>query len=90
MMKNLTWTTLTIAKNCTFSERLLLIQYSIKKARGVGTVRSNDSTLKIKCSILKTCFFVYVSSVMYTNSPTSGGYISSYFLEFKFKKSKKL
>lgn len=63
----------TIAKNLTFSERLLPIQYSVRKVSGVGTVKSNDKTLKIKCSMRSTCFFVYVSSVMYTNSPTSGG-----------------
>lgn len=64
---------LTIAKNLIFSERLLLIQNSIRKVRGVGTVRSKDRTLNIKCSIRNTCFFGYVSSVIYTNSPTSGG-----------------
>ena len=64
---------LTMAKNFIFSERLLLIQYSIRNMSGVGTVRSKDKTLKIKCSMRSTCFLVYVSSVIYTNSPTSGG-----------------
>jgi len=64
---------LTIAKNLILSDKLLLIQYSIRNVTCVGTVKSNDKTLNIKFSIFITCVFEYVSSVIYTNSPTSGG-----------------
>lgn len=63
----------TIAKYLTLSDKLLLMQYSIRNVRCVGTVKSNDRTLSNRFSIFITCVFEYVSSVIYTNSPTSGG-----------------
>jgi len=74
---------LTIARNIVVSGRSVEAEKLVMKLSVVGTDRSNASTLRIRCSIRNTCFFVYVSSVMYTNSPTSGGYISSYFLKPK-------
>jgi hypothetical protein len=70
-----------MARNIVVSERSLETEKLVMKLSVVGTERSNARTLRIRCSIRSTCFFVYVSSVMYTNSPTSGGYISSYFLK---------
>lgn len=64
--------TLTIAKNLILSDKLLLIQYTMRNVRGVGTLKSKAKTLSIKFSIRNTCFFEYVSSVINTNSPTSG------------------
>jgi hypothetical protein len=70
-----------MARNIVVSGRSAEAEKLVMKLNVVGTERSNASTLRIRCSIRNTCFFVYVSSVMYTNSPTSGGYISSYFLK---------
>jgi hypothetical protein len=72
---------LTMARYIVVSGRLLEDVKLVMKHSIVGTDRSNARTFRIRCSIRNTCLFVYVSSVMYTNSPTSGGYISSYFLK---------
>ena len=39
----------------------------------VCTAKSKARTFKTRCSILRTCFLIQVSSVMYTKSATSGG-----------------
>ena len=36
----------------------------VMKLRAVGMDRSKASTLRMRCSMRRTCFLVYVSSVM--------------------------
>lgn len=56
---------------------------SVKRRRyeyGLTTVRLKPSVVSTDVSSISTCSRLYVFSVMYTNSSTEGGVISSYLL----------
>ena len=54
-------------------------EFLLKNWSESGWLRSKLIVLKMSCSIFFICPFVYELSVIYTKSPTSGAYVSSYF-----------